>query len=98
MDDEFKTGFQALPLEPDREYDLPGGPHLGHAAALNVPCSDGSADFELDRPTKSYDDLIAEESPIEPGRQMEAGTEYDAKTRARLGPLFAPLHVEHDVI
>ena len=34
--DEFLSPTEAVPLVPDHEFDLPGGPHTGHAAALNV--------------------------------------------------------------
>jgi hypothetical protein len=82
---------EATPLEPDHEYDLPGGPHLGHAAALNVPCSDGPATFDaLDRESDEQE-LIAREPAVEPGRQMEAGTDFDEETERRLQPLFTPI-------
>jgi hypothetical protein len=86
----------ALPLEPDRQYDLPGGPHLGRAAALNVPCSEGPATFLLERPEVSNTGLIEAEPRIEPARLMEAGTEYDRETIERLRPLYTPIDAEYD--
>ena len=35
--------------------------------------------------------LIEAEPHIEPGRQMEAGTDFDDESRARLAPLFTAI-------
>ena len=91
--DRERTDTEAVPLFPDHRYDLPGGPHLGHAAALNVPCSEGpSALGPLDRDDGVDCEPVVDDLPIEPGRQMEAGTTYDAATVRRLAGLFTPLH------
>ena len=75
-------------VQPDHEYDLPGSPHLGSAAALNVACSEGPAGFILQGNLDSNQALIALESPIEAAKQMEAGITYDTETVRRLRPLF----------
>jgi hypothetical protein len=65
-----------VPLEPDRTWDLPAGPRTGHAASLNVPCSQGPAGFDFDAPVVSNDDLIAAEPAVSPDKQMELGTAW----------------------
>ena len=83
--------LDTVPLMYGHEYDLPGDAHLGHAAALHVPCSEGPAEFVLDRTEVSDRALIEAECPIEPGRQMEAGTVSDLSALHLLAPLFTPL-------
>ena len=80
----------AEPLMTDREYDLPAGPHVGHAAALCVPCSEGPASMVLARDDVSPLDLMASE-PLDPSRLMEAGTEFDVETVRKLSALDRPI-------
>lgn len=89
--DEDESLLPTVPLIADHEYDLPPDPHVGHAAALNVPCSEGPAGYVLDQPLLSDRVLIEICSFIEAGRQMEGGVDDDLETRARLARLFAPL-------
>jgi hypothetical protein len=93
--DEDESILPTVPLIPDHEYDFPPDPHVGHAAALNVPCSEGPPDCILDRPLVSDRFLIEFGSPIEPGRQMEAGVDDDLETRARLAQLFLPVRPQY---
>jgi len=91
MDPERDPFPFAVPVIEDHEYDFPPTLHEGHAAALRVPCSEGPATYVFDRGLTSERALIEAESPIEPARQMEAGTEYDEETVRRLAPLFTPI-------
>jgi hypothetical protein len=76
--DEEETFLPTVPVSPDHAYDLPPDQHVGHAAALHVPCSQGPADYELRRPAVSDRALIEEEPRVEPGRLMEAEPERGA--------------------
>ena len=82
---------EAVPLEPDRRYDLPGGQHLGRAAALCVPCSSGRASYEVLDREEDETRLMEAEPRIEPSRQMEAGITHNEDVARRLAPLFSPL-------
>ncbi len=81
----------SVSLEPDRAYDLPAGEHNGRAASLRVPCSSGPATLLLEDIRESHEDLMDAESPIEPGRQMESGTDWGQPTWRRLAALRPPL-------
>lgn len=81
-----------VPVFPDHGWDMPPAPHQGHAAALNVPCSTGAPDYVFERGIDSDRDLIEAECPIEPGRQMEAGTDYGPETLMALLPLMSTGH------
>ena len=91
-DPKYPAGTPA-PLVPDREYDMPSArSHAGHGAALRVPVSEGPANLELDRTDVDETTLIEAEPPLEPLRQMEAGTEWTDEVERRVHQLDRPVH------
>jgi hypothetical protein len=88
-DSQEEATSTTVPLIADHGWDLPPDPHEGHAAALNVPCSVGDRDYVFERGMDSDRALIEAVSPIEPGRQMEAGTRYSNDARTALLPLMS---------
>lgn len=64
-----------VPLEPDRGYDKPAGPHTGRGCALRVPVSSGPSHYELDRGERSYDALCAEEPDTDPLAVLALGSD-----------------------
>lgn len=93
-EDSTREGADAIPLEPGREWDKPSGKHVGPAAALRVPTSEGPASFEFDRGDVSQQELISAEPALEPLRMMEAGLEYDEPTRRVVHELDRPIKNE----
>lgn len=91
---EEPAGPDAIPLEPGREWDKPSGAHVGPAASLRVPTSEGPATYDFDRGDVSQQDLIAAEPPIEPLRMMEAGVDYDERARRTVHELDRPIENE----
>jgi len=81
------TGDQAVPLDYNRVYDKPGGPHVGPGAALNVPVSRGPASFVLDRGETSESALVGAEPELDSLRFMEAGTEWTPEAERRVHEL-----------
>lgn len=80
-----------IPLAPNGEYDLPAGPHVGGAAALRVPCSDGRATFLLARGDESNESLIEMEPGPEPSKLMEAGVSFTPVALHRIRAVFRPI-------
>lgn len=83
---------EVVPLEPDREWDLSQGPHVGHGAALRVPISEGPASYVLDRGETSDRALIEAEPSVDPARWMECGTEWSAEAIACARSVDVPIH------
>lgn len=94
----------ASPMQPGREYDMPGSPHAGRSAALRVPCSQGPASKVFDRGTVPDTELIEREPRVFPHRLMETkkapvsakevastAVKAPAAARSRIGALFGRL-------
>ncbi len=63
-EEEMFMDVATSPLQCDHEYDLPTGPHVGPAAALRVPCSQGPASSVFDR-GETPDTTLIEREPEE---------------------------------
>ncbi len=82
----------SVALEPERAYDLPAAPHMGHGASLRVPVSEGPSSFVLDQPELMPHRLMAEEPPCEPARQMELGTDWTDRVTEAAHHCDRPIH------
>lgn len=81
----------AVPLVPDREYELPSSPHMGRGAALRVPISMGPSTRRMDRDTFDETSLLESEPSLSPTQFMEAGAGWTPEARRRVHQLDRPI-------